>query len=85
MLYVVSQKRVLPCPVSHARGGKLIVCINHNEQTVLKKGRPFMRCAERLEIIRALRDVDTAFASMVTDRSAARPPRVGRGRRGTRR
>jgi len=55
--------------LANERGGKLIVCVNNDDQAVLKKGRPFMKCTERLAIIRALRDVDIAFASIDTDRS----------------
>lgn len=51
------------------RGGKLIVCVNNDEQAILKKGRPFMTCSERVLIIQALRDVDVAFVSIDTDRS----------------
>ena len=51
------------------RGGKLIVCVNNDAQATLKKGRPFMKCAERLIILQALRDVDVAFASIDADRS----------------
>lgn len=51
------------------RGGKLIVCVNNDEQAILKKGRPFMTCSERVLIIQALRDVDIAFVSIDTDRS----------------
>lgn len=55
-----------------SRGGLLIVCINSDHQAVLKKGRPFMPCAERLAIVRALRDVDIAFESIDEDRSVCR-------------
>lgn len=55
--------------LAEERGGRLIVCINNDEQAVLKKGRPFMGCDERLVVIRALRDVDIAFASIDKDRS----------------
>jgi cytidyltransferase-like protein len=50
-------------------GGKLIVCVNSDHQAVLKKSRPFMKCTERVVIVRALRDVDIAFESIDTDRS----------------
>ncbi|NDE16819.1 cytidyltransferase [bacterium] len=55
--------------LADARGGKLIVCVNNDAQAALKKGRPFMKCAERVLILQALRDVDIVFASIDTDRS----------------
>jgi len=50
-------------------GDKLIVIINNDEQTRMKKGREFMSAEDRKIIIEALRDVDEAFISIDKDRS----------------
>lgn len=51
------------------QGGRLIIVANNDHQACLKKGKPFMRCEERVEILRALRDSDIVFESIDTDRS----------------
>jgi cytidyltransferase-like protein len=70
-----------PCHVGHidyvrqakeladSRGGKLIVCVNNENQTVSKKGREFMPAVERLTIVQSIRYVDHAFLSVDADRS----------------
>lgn len=50
-------------------GTKLMVIVNNDEQAVLKKGKPFMPCDERMEIIRELSCVDIVVKSIDTDRT----------------
>jgi len=50
-------------------GGTLIVIVNNDHQATLKKGKPFMKDEERIEIIAALKDVDEVFLSIDTDRT----------------
>ena len=50
-------------------GKKLMVIVNNDEQAVLKKGKPFMPCDERMEIIRELSCVDIVVKSIDTDRT----------------
>jgi cytidyltransferase-like protein len=50
-------------------GGKLVVIVNNDHQATLKKGRPFMRESERIEIVKALRVVDEVHLSIDTDRT----------------
>ena len=40
------------------KDGKLVVIINNDHQVILKKGKPFMKDVERMEILRNLRMVD---------------------------
>ena len=42
-------------------GNKLIVIVNNDTQAILKKGKPFMKCKERVKIIRELECVDMAI------------------------
>jgi cytidyltransferase-like protein len=51
------------------QGDKLIVIVNNDKQTVLKKGYEFMPFAERCEIIKALGFVDEVFPSIDQDAS----------------
>ena len=53
-------------------GDKLIVIVNNDEQAVLKKGKSFMPCDERMKIIKALRVVDDVFKSIDTDRTVCK-------------
>jgi cytidyltransferase-like protein len=50
-------------------GTKLMVIVNNDEQAILKKGKPFMPCDERMEIIRELSCVDIVVKSIDTDRT----------------
>ena len=50
-------------------GDKLVVIVNNNHQCVLKKGKPFMDEADRVEIIKALEIVDEVFLSIDQDKS----------------
>ena len=52
--------------------GRLVVIINNDHQAVLKKGKYFMPCKERIEIVRALRCVDEVVESIDTDRTVCR-------------
>lgn len=62
------------------RDGQLVVIINNDHQATLKKGRPFMRDAERVAIAGALRFVDEVHLSIDRDRTVCetiasiRPP-----------
>jgi D-beta-D-heptose 7-phosphate kinase/D-beta-D-heptose 1-phosphate adenosyltransferase len=49
--------------------GKLIVIVNNDEQAVLKKGKYFMKCDDRMLIINELKNVDEVIKSIDTDRS----------------
>jgi cytidyltransferase-like protein len=49
--------------------GRLIVILNNDQQAVLKKGRPFMTCAERQIIVEAIRYVDEVVISIDQDPS----------------
>ena len=50
-------------------GDKLVVIVNNNYQCVLKKGKPFMDEADRVEIVKALGIVDEVFLSIDQDKS----------------
>lgn len=57
---------------SKALGDQLIVIVNNDTQAILKKGKPFMPCAERIKIIRSLKCVDFAIESIDTDRTVCK-------------
>ena len=50
-------------------GTKLMVIVNNDDQAILKKGKAFMPCDERMEIIRELQCVDIVVKSVDTDRT----------------
>jgi len=50
-------------------GTKLIVIVNNDKQSLLKKGTSFMPEDERLKIVRSLECVDFAILSMDDDRT----------------
>ena len=50
-------------------GDKLVVIVNNNHQCILKKGKPFMDEADRVEIVKALGIVDEVFLSIDQDKS----------------
>ena len=69
-----------PCTVGHLEyvklakklaggDGKLIVIVNNDEQAILKKGRAFMPCDDRILIMKELRNVDEVVKSIDTDRT----------------
>lgn len=49
--------------------GKLIVIVNNDEQAILKKGKFFMNCEDRIIIINELKDVNEVIKSIDKDRS----------------
>lgn len=49
--------------------GKLIVIVNNDEQAVLKKGKSFMQCDDRVLIMKELRNVDDVVKSIDIDRT----------------
>lgn len=53
-------------------GDKLIVIVNSDKQSHLKKGTSFMPEEERLKIVRSLRCVDTAVLSVDEDRTVCK-------------
>lgn len=50
-------------------GDELVVIVNNDTQSRLKKGRPFMRDDERATILRAIRDVNHVVVSVDKDRT----------------
>ena len=55
--------------LSKQLGDKLVVILNNDDQCVLKKGRPFMKQEERLEILKAIKYVDEVVISIDGDKS----------------
>lgn len=55
--------------LAKALGDKLIVIVNNNEQTEMKKGKYFMDVEERARIIQELACVDEVFISIDRDRT----------------
>ena len=53
-------------------GDKLIVIVNSDKQSYLKKGTSFMPENERLKIVRSLRCVDAAILSVDEDRTVCK-------------
>lgn len=53
-------------------GDRLIVILNNDEQSKLKKGKYFMPLEERKEIIKAIRYVDDVFVSIDKDRTVCK-------------
>ena len=53
-------------------GDKLIVIVNNDDQAILKKGKPFMKCKERIEIIKEFRCVDYVVESVDNDRTVCK-------------
>lgn len=59
-------------------GDKLLVIVNNDIQSVLKKGNYFMKDTERVELISALACVDRAVLSIDTDRTVCETLRLYR-------
>lgn len=59
-------------------GDKLIVILNNDEQSVLKKGKMFMPEWERRKILEALKDVDEVYMSIDDDLSVCKSLQVVR-------
>src|SRR3989344_7444268 len=53
-------------------GDKLIVIVNNDKQTEMKKGKEFMPFKERLEIVKSLKFVDEVFPSIDEDSSVCK-------------
>jgi cytidyltransferase-like protein len=52
--------------------GKLTVIVNNDDQAILKKGKYFMKCKERMEIVRSIRWVDEVVESFDFDRTVCK-------------
>lgn len=57
-------------------GTRLLVIVNNDEQSILKKGSYFMKAEERVELIAALACVDKAVLSIDTDRTVCETLRL---------
>lgn len=55
--------------LARALGDKLVVIVNNNDQTEMKKGKYFMPAEERAKIIQELACVDEVFISVDKDRT----------------
>lgn len=53
-------------------GTKLMVIVNNDEQAILKKGKAFMPCDERIKIINELKCVDYVVKSVDIDRTVCK-------------
>ena len=53
-------------------GDKLVVILNNNKQTEMKKGKYFMPAEERKKILEELRCVDEVFVSIDEERSVCK-------------
>jgi len=53
-------------------GDKLVVIVNSDKQSYLKKGSTFMKEGERLKIVRSLKCVDYAVISIDDDRTVCK-------------
>ena len=53
-------------------GDKLVVIVNSDKQAILKKGKPFMKEDDRLEIVASLKCVDEVFLSIDKDNSVCK-------------
>jgi len=49
--------------------GKVVVIVNNDDQAIIKKGKSFMPCNERLKIVRSLKNVHFAVKSIDEDRT----------------
>lgn len=58
--------------LAKALGNKLIVIVNNDKQTEMKKGRYFMPAEERKKILEELRCVDGVFISIDEDRTVCK-------------
>ncbi len=58
--------------LSRKLGDRLIVIVNNDNQSILKKGKVFIKCSERIKIIKELRCVDMVVESIDEDRSVCR-------------
>jgi len=58
--------------LSRNLGDKLIVIVNNDKQTILKKGYVFMTQEQRLEIVKSIKYPDEAFLSIDEDGSVCK-------------
>lgn len=65
-------QRAKDLAASDGSSGHLVVIVNNDHQATLKKGRPFMKDIERMEILKALRMVDSVVLSIDTDRTVCK-------------
>ena len=54
------------------KDGKLVVIVNNDNQAILKKGKAFMKCDDRIVIIKELRCVDDVVKSIDVDRTVCK-------------
>ena len=57
-------------------GDKLVVIVNNDEQVGLKGSTPFMKEADRMRIVSAIKDVDRVVLSIDTDSSVVQTIRL---------
>jgi cytidyltransferase-like protein len=53
-------------------GTRLVVIVNNDKQAALKKGKEFMPFNERIEIVKALKDVDDVFPCIDEDKTVCK-------------
>tara|TARA_R110000824_G_scaffold396533_1_gene598069 strand:+ start:2036 stop:2449 length:414 start_codon:yes stop_codon:yes gene_type:complete len=58
--------------ISRSLGDFLVVIVNNDHQCSLKKGKPFMKELDRVEIIKSLKGVDEVVLSVDQDRTVCR-------------
>ena len=56
--------------MSKKLGDYLIVIVNNNKQCILKKGKPFMSEAERIEILKGFKYIDSVYTFNDDDETA---------------
>lgn len=52
-----------------AEDGKLLVIVNNDEQAILKKGKSFMPCNDRILILNEIKNVDEVIKSIDVNRT----------------
>lgn len=52
-----------------AEGGKLLVIVNNDEQAILKKGKSFISCDDRILILNEIKNVDEVIKSIDKNRT----------------
>jgi len=55
--------------ISRKLGDHLVAIVNNDKQVKLKGSVPFMKQADRMKIVRSLRDIDEVFLSIDKDKS----------------
>ncbi|KAH9261000.1 hypothetical protein BASA81_000696 [Batrachochytrium salamandrivorans] len=74
----MSQKVVVCSGLQRSKdqGSKLIVIVNNDRQSVMKKGAPFMPAAERVKLVRSIECVDAAIEAFDNDRTCCKTVRL---------